>query len=69
MGEIVMGELGPRPAPRDAIVLAVSRQGGFTIAGDFAELVPGDRALIITLVAASKKEEDALAAAAENSSA
>jgi voltage-gated potassium channel Kch len=65
VGEVVIGEAGPRPAPREAIVLAVSRQGGFTIAGDFAELVPGDRALVIVPLAPFREERAALAAAAE----
>ena len=67
VGEVVIGEAGPRPAPRDAIVLAVSRQGGFTIAGDFAELVPGDRALVIVPLASFREAREALVAAAEPS--
>jgi hypothetical protein len=55
--------------PRDAILLAASRQGGFAIAGDFAELGPCDRALIIVPVVQFPEGEDALAAAAESPSA
>ena len=65
VSEVVIGEASPRPAPRDAIVLAVSRQGDFRIAGDFAELVPGDRALVIVPLAPFREEREAFAAAAE----
>jgi len=51
--------------PPDAILLAVSRQGDFAIAGDFADLVPGDRALIIVPLAPFREGKDTLAAVAE----
>ena len=60
---------GPPVVPRDAILLAASRQGGFAIAGDFAELGPCDCALIIVPVVQFPEGEDALAAAAESPSA
>jgi len=42
----------------------VSRQGDFAIADDFAELAPGDRALVIVPLAPFREGEDTLAAAA-----
>ena len=65
VGEVVIGEAGRPVAPRDAILLAVSRQGDFAIADDFAELMPGDRALVIVPLAPFRDGEDTLAAAAE----
>ena len=69
VSEVVVAEDGPPVVPRDAILLAASRQGGFAIAGDFAELGPCDRALIIVPVVQFPEGEDALAAAAESPSA
>jgi hypothetical protein len=46
-------------------LLAVSRQGGFAIANDFAELGPGDRALVIVPLASFRERTDTLAVAAE----
>jgi hypothetical protein len=43
----------------------VSRGGDFAIAHDFAELLPGDRALVIVPLAPFKEGKDNLAAAAE----
>ena len=63
VSEVVIGEAGPRSAPRDAIVLAVSRDGDFRIAGDFAELMPGDRTLVIVPLAPFREAREALAAA------
>ena len=65
VGEIVIAEAGPLAAPRDAIPLAVSRQGDFAIADDFAELGPGDRALVIVPLAPFREGKDTLAAAAQ----
>ena len=65
VGEVVIAEVGRPVAPRDAILLAVSRQGDFAIADDFAELVLGDRALVIVPLAPFREEKDTLAAAAE----
>jgi Trk K+ transport system NAD-binding subunit len=65
VGEVVIAEAGRPVAPRDAILLAVSRQGDFAIAVDFAELVPGDRALVIVPLAPFREGKDTLAAAAE----
>ncbi len=65
MGEVVIAEAGRPIVPRDVILLAVSRQGDFAIADDFAELVPGDRALVIVPLAPFKEGKDTLAAAAE----
>ena len=62
VGEVVIAEVGPPVAPRDAILLAVSRQGDFAIADDFAELVLGDRALVIVPLAPFSEEKDTLAA-------
>jgi hypothetical protein len=69
VAEAVSAEGNPSAVPRDAILLAISRQGGFAVASDFAELAPGDRALVITPVAPSSEPRDALAAAAETTSA
>jgi len=66
VSEVVIGEASPRPAPRDAIVLAVSRQGDFRIASDFAELVPGDRALIMVPAVPFQEGREAPATAAES---
>ncbi len=65
VGEVVIAEAGRPIVPRDVILLAVSRQGDFAIADDFAELVPGDRALVIVPLAPFKEGKDTLAAAAE----
>jgi len=46
-------------------LLAVSRQGDFAIADDFAKLGPGDRALVIVPLAPFREGKDTLAAAAE----
>jgi Trk K+ transport system NAD-binding subunit len=64
VGEVGIAEDGSPPGPRDAILLAVSRQGGFAIADDFAELGPGDRALVIVPLAPFRAGKDTLAAAA-----
>jgi voltage-gated potassium channel Kch len=56
----------PAPTlPEDAILIALSREGGFAIAHDFAELAPGDRALVIVPFAPVIAGRDTLAAAAE----
>jgi Trk K+ transport system NAD-binding subunit len=65
VGEVVISEVGRPVAPRDAILLAVSRHGHFAIAEDFAELVPGDRALVMVPLAPFREGEDTFAAAAE----
>jgi Trk K+ transport system NAD-binding subunit len=65
VGEVVIAEAGRPVAPRDAILLAVSRRGDFAIADDFAKLVPGDRALVIVPLAPFREGQDTLAAAAE----
>jgi Trk K+ transport system NAD-binding subunit len=65
VGEVVIREASRPVAPRDAILLAVSRQGDFAIADDFAELVPGDRVLVIVPLAPFREGKDTLAAAAE----
>jgi Trk K+ transport system NAD-binding subunit len=65
VGEVGIAEDGAPPGPRDAILLAVSRQGDFAIADDFAELGPGDRALMIVPLAPFREGKDTLAAAAE----
>ena len=68
--EFAIGEVGivedfqPTP-PQDAILIAVSREGGFAIAHDFSKLVPNDRALVIVPLAPFKAGQDTLAAAAE----
>jgi len=64
VGEVVIAEDGPPAAPRDTFLLAVSRQGEFAIADDFAELGPGDRALVIAPLAPFREGKDTLAAAA-----
>ena len=65
VGEVGITEDGPPIAPQDAILLAVSRQGDFAIADDFAKLGPGDRALVIVPLAPFREGKDTLAAAAE----
>jgi voltage-gated potassium channel Kch len=65
VGELVIAENGSPMAPQDAILLAVSRRGDFAIADDFAELGPGDRALVIVPLAPFREGKDTLAAAAE----
>jgi Trk K+ transport system NAD-binding subunit len=65
VGEVGIAEDGAPPGPRDAILLAASRQGDFAIADDFADLEPGDRALIILPLAPFREGKDTLAAAAE----
>jgi len=65
VGEVVIVEAGRPVAPQDAILLAASRRGDFAIADDFAELAPGDRALIIVPLAPFREGQDTLAAAAE----
>ena len=65
VGEVVIGQAGRPAAPRDALLLAVSHDGDFAIADDFAELVPGDRALVIVPLAPFREGKDTLAAAAE----
>ena len=65
IGEYTVGEdLRPTP-PRNAIALAVSRQGNFSLARDFRELGPGDRVLLIVPLAPFREGQDTLAAAAE----
>jgi hypothetical protein len=54
-----------RPPPRNAIALAISRQGNFSLARDFRELGPGDRVLLIVPLAPFREGQDTLAAAAE----
>jgi voltage-gated potassium channel Kch len=65
VGEVSIAENGSSIAPPDAILLAVSRRGDFAIADDFAELMPGDRALVIVPLARFREGRDTLAAAAE----
>jgi Trk K+ transport system NAD-binding subunit len=65
VGEVVIAEDSSPAAPRDAILLAVSRQGDFAIADNFAKLGPGDRALVIVPLATFREGKDTLAAAAE----
>jgi len=65
VGEVGIAEDGAPPWPRDAVLLAVSRRGDFAIADDFAELGPGDRALVIVPLAPFREGKDTLAAAAE----
>ena len=64
VGEVGIAEDGAPPWPRDAVLLAVSRRGDFAIADDFAELGPGDRALVIVPLAPFREGKDTLAAAA-----
>jgi Trk K+ transport system NAD-binding subunit len=64
VGEVGNAEDGSPPGPRDAILLAVSRHGDFAIADNFAELGPGDRALVIVPLAPFREGKDTLAAAA-----
>jgi Trk K+ transport system NAD-binding subunit len=64
VGEVGIAEGGAPPGPRDAVLLAVSRRGDFAIADDFAELGPGDRALVIVPLAPFREGKDTLAAAA-----
>jgi Trk K+ transport system NAD-binding subunit len=64
VGEVGISEDGAPPGPRDAVLLAVSRRGDFAIADDFAELGPGDRALVILPLAPFREGKDTLAAAA-----
>src|SRR6516165_7689870 len=64
IGEVGIAEDGSPPGPRDVVLLAVSRQGGFAIADDFAELGLGDRALVIVPLAPFREGKDTLAAAA-----
>ena len=64
VGEMVIGADGPPSRPPEAILIAVSRAGGFAIAHDFAELAPGDRALVILPLAPLNDGKDNLAAAA-----
>ena len=68
IGEVGFDEHG-RPGPPAAIPIAVSRQGGFAIAHDFAELGPGDRALIIAPLAQIGEGKGTLTAAVERSQA
>jgi Trk K+ transport system NAD-binding subunit len=65
VGEVVIAEDSSPAAPRDAILLAVSRQGEFATADNFAALGPGDRALVIVPLAPFREGKDTLAAAAE----
>lgn len=65
VGEVVIAEAGRPVALRDAILLAVSRHGGFAIADHFAELLPGDRALVIIPLAPASEDKDPLATGAE----
>jgi voltage-gated potassium channel Kch len=65
VGEVVIAEDSSPTAPRDAILLAVSRQGEFATADNFAALGPGDRALVIVPLAPFREGKDTLAAAAE----
>lgn len=65
IGEFTVGQdLRPTP-PGNAIALAASRQGNFTLAGDFTEVRPGDRVLLIVPLAPFREGQDTLAAAAE----
>ena len=64
VGEVGIAEDGAPPGPRDAVLLAVSRRGDFAIVDDFAELGPGDRALVIVPLAPFREGKDTLAAAA-----
>jgi voltage-gated potassium channel Kch len=66
VSEVAVAEGGPPPVPRDAVLLATSRQGGFAIADDFTELTPGDRALIIVPAAPFQEEQETPATAAES---
>src|SRR5208282_1393370 len=65
VGEVVIAEDGPLTRPPEAILIAVSREGGFAIAHDFAELDSGDRGLVVVPLAPFKAGKDTLAAAAE----
>ena len=65
MAEVGLADHGPPTVPQDAIVLAASRRGDFAIADDFADMAPGDRALIIIPLAPFQEGRDTLAAAAE----
>ncbi len=64
IGEFQVGRRFRRTAPRDAILIAVSRGGGFAVGHDFGELVSGGRALILVPPAPLREGVDALAAAA-----
>jgi voltage-gated potassium channel Kch len=65
IGEYTVGEDFQPTPPDNAIPLAVSREGGFELTGDFADLMPGDRVLIILPLAPFREGQDTLAAAAE----
>jgi Trk K+ transport system NAD-binding subunit len=65
VGEFGVDQSGLPTAPQDAILIAVSRDGGFAIAHGPAELLPGDRALVIVPLAPFAEGVGALPAAAE----
>ncbi len=60
----VGGDLRPTP-PGNAIALAISRQGNFSLARDFRKLGPSDRVLLIVPLAPFREGQDTLAAAAD----
>jgi Trk K+ transport system NAD-binding subunit len=65
LGEYTIGEdLQPTP-PASAIALAVSRDGNFVLANDFAESRAGDHVLIMIPLAPFREGRDTLAAAAD----
>ena len=65
LGEYTIGsDLLPSP-PADAIPLAVSRDGDFSLADDFGAFEPGHRVLIMVPIAPFRDGKDTLAAAAE----
>ena len=66
VAEVAVAEGGPSAVRRDAILLATSRQGGFAVAGDFTDLAPGDRALIIVPTAPYREATETPAPAAES---
>jgi Trk K+ transport system NAD-binding subunit len=65
IGEVDIGEGFPQPELENLIAIAVARGNEFEFAHDVAELVPGDRTLVLVPTAPFKEGKDALAAAAE----
>jgi hypothetical protein len=50
---------------KDAILIAVSREGDFAIAHEFSHLAPGDRALVVLSLERFREGKGTLAAAAQ----
>jgi len=56
---------GPPTAPQDAFLIAVSREGDFSIAHECSHLAPGDRALLVVSLERFGEGKDTLVAAAQ----